>query len=216
MCNFTFSSHNSNFISSMLFANWKWCLGDSAWICAPIETSSKKNCTSEKKKIKCVCFIWKVQKYLDHYTSPFLLFFNISSSRHNSSCQMSWGSIMCGCSFSFSVIHCRLPSPLLSVTTTLNPVSLFETVIKVTINMTNLYPSFPNITRIYNFDIHTMSVYGDSYVVNICSHIRSHSKRTGPTVFSPDLDKNGYVYVSKTLMWIIVEIPLRKIITYNV
>lgn len=133
MCNiyldsFSFSSHISCFISSMLFTNLKWKrLRDSARMCVPVGTSSKNLAHQEKKK-KCVCFIWRVQKIP---WSLFLLFFNISSSRHNSSCLMSWGPIMCGCSFSFSVIHCRLPSPLLSVTT-LNTVSLLETVIKFT------------------------------------------------------------------------------------
>lgn len=116
----------------------QWCLRDSVRICVPVETSSK-NLARQKRRKKCVCFIWRVQKYLDHYTS-FLLFLNFSSSRHNSNCLLSWGSIMWRCSFFFSVIHCKFPSPLLSVTT-LNPVSLFETVIKITIILTQF--SFP-------------------------------------------------------------------------
>ncbi len=120
---FFLTYHISCFISSMLFTNCKLCLRDSVRICVPAETSSKSFAHQKR---------WSVQKYLDHYTSPFLLFFNISSSRHNSRLAVRCPEDpSCGCSFSFTAgfLHLCCQSPL-------NPVSLCETVIKVTIIMT--------------------------------------------------------------------------------
>ncbi len=135
--------HISCFISSMLFTNWKLCLRDSVRICVPAETSSKSFAHQKR---------WSVQKYLDHYTSPFLLFFNISSSRHNSR-------LAVRCPEDPSCVGVHFPSLQASFTSAVShpaesSVPLWDCNQSDHHHDSSL-PTFPSITRIYNFDMHT-------------------------------------------------------------
>lgn len=79
MCNiyldsFSFSSHISCFISSMLFTNLKWKrLRDSARMCVPVGTFSKNLAHQEKKRSVCALFE-EYKKYLDLFFCSSLIF----------------------------------------------------------------------------------------------------------------------------------------------